>query len=130
MQRAIDLHSRGDLAEAIAILEEGITSLDSTEYGPELTAATNYLANLSEMAGQPSVAIDYVMKALAVSPHDLGLLYKLAWSLILTRQAAEAHAAVEKFRVACESSTDKLRSSWAELQDGLERRLAELKESA
>ena len=126
LQRSLDCEILGDLDEAIAILREGIDTLNPAEHSQELPVLTHHLAILCDKAGRTTLGIEYVKKCLTTSPDDLGLLYTLTRRLIMVGQTAEARVAVEKFRTACELSTDKLRSGWAELQGILERDLAGL----
>lgn len=119
----MDLRTEGDLDGAIALMATGFDSANHSEHGKELAILANDLATACEEIGRSQLAIEYVKKGLTVCPNDLSLLYTLARLLICTKQLDEARPAVTNFSTACDTSPDPLRSSWAELQSGLQRML-------
>lgn len=125
LRRAINLDDQGDLDAAILLLGGGLESDGWSAESPEVPALTHHLVWLCERAGKAELGITYATKCLASFPRDLGSLYKLARLLASCGQRDEAQAVAEAFRLACESSDDPQRGSWAELVGPLEKDLAE-----
>ena len=123
LKGAVDLETRGELDSAILLLGEGLDAQGWPQGSLEVPPLTHYLAFLCERVGKPELGIAYVRKCLASFPNDLGSLYTLAQLLILTGQRDAAGAAVEAFRIACESSDEVYRREWAELVGPIEKDL-------
>ena len=124
LKQCADLQLQGNFEEAFTMLREGIDSLSANS--DALPTLIRHFAVLCERSKRPMLGIEYVKKGLAAFPEDLSLLYHLAEFLIATGQTIESRAAVENFRIACKSSSNPLRDSIAELQPGLDAKLAKL----
>lgn len=123
--KAVDLRLQGDAQGAVSLLGAAVKSLTHSDPTEALPLLVHDLAIACEEADQLEVGIGHVRRWLATYPDDLGLLYTHARLLILAGQKDEAYAATEKFRSTCASSRDELRDGWADLQEPLDRRLAE-----
>jgi len=123
--KAIDLRLKGDARGAISLLEATLQSLGQSDQTDVLPLLAHDLAIACEEANQLELGIGYVRQWLRTFPDDLGLLYMYARLLILSGRKDEAYVAAENFRSACASSKDELRRGWADLQEPLEKMLAE-----
>jgi tetratricopeptide (TPR) repeat protein len=123
--KAIDLRLKGDARGAISLLEAALESMKQSGQTDTLPLLAHDLAIACEEARELELGISHLRQWLTTFPDDLGLLYTHARLLILSRQKDEAFAATEKFRSAWASSADELRHGWADLQEPLDKMLAE-----
>ncbi|MEZ5403659.1 MAG: hypothetical protein R2729_28525 [Bryobacteraceae bacterium] len=124
LRRVQDIDDSGDVGSAIQVLADGISSGVCSENVLWLSALTIHMSILCEQTGRLDLAIEFVKKALPEIPNDLGLLYTLANLLGLKGETEEARIVAERFRRACDVSTDEDAKRWSELIPSLDRMLS------
>jgi hypothetical protein len=122
---SIDLRLRGDARGAVALLTATLESLMQSGQLDLWPHLAHNLAAACEEDHRPELGIRYLQECLTTFPDDLSLLYALTKLLIASGRRDEAQLVAKKFRSAFVLSTDDLRHNWAELQEPLERVLAE-----